>query len=551
MTKKKWQGVEKSPQKEGFPFAPLNPGAVLPNLADPEKIPYKIREEIQKMYEEGAKEDDPISQYNLGVLAERNNQHQEAIEWYKKAARNNFVPAWNNLAGCYRDGIGVSVNVESAIYWYKKAAEKGYPSSQYNLACIFDHYYGQHRKAFALYKKAADQGFALAAYNVGNYYETGLLGQQDISNAIRYYEIAARKGDNDALKKLRDLDPLHNSLKPRVFISFSVGRSSYWSNFITWYLRPIFFLFGIRYFDCRENISKTKHLDLESNCYSISLELSKSNFFLRFLDKNCLPKKQDYQINVDSWIWNPFLNDFSKNSIDYLNDFEIIKSYDFFPNNKTRIEVLLKEEVKDILQPDNNIVYPIFHTKSSPKIKLALHIVKAIKNRWSSNENFIKASKCLSIKEEKKICKYWELMAKWNIPLPDKEYRKYSNDIDTILSSASIKTQAQVIGLLVLDDRASQDILAKAVPALAFLDEKRDSDEARRILIAIAVASRFPQLKEFAIYHLLNRSRGLRGMGAQFRIRQAVDYWNNIAPAGRGLFEAFYEYLASFSGWNR
>ena len=42
---------------------------------------------------------------------------EEAVEWYRKAAEQGLVSAQKRLAKCYEDGIGVERNGTEALKW--------------------------------------------------------------------------------------------------------------------------------------------------------------------------------------------------------------------------------------------------------------------------------------------------------------------------------------------------------------------------------------------------------------------------------------------------
>ena len=62
---------------------------------------------------------------------------KKAAFWYKKAAKQGYVIAQNNLGYMYKEGKGVRVNTKKAYNWYHKAAQVGYASAQTNLAYLY------------------------------------------------------------------------------------------------------------------------------------------------------------------------------------------------------------------------------------------------------------------------------------------------------------------------------------------------------------------------------------------------------------------------------
>lgn len=58
----------------------------------------------------------------------------KAFYWTKLAAEQNYAPAFSQLAGFYRSGVGTEKNEEEALKWYKKGADAGDLASQQILA---------------------------------------------------------------------------------------------------------------------------------------------------------------------------------------------------------------------------------------------------------------------------------------------------------------------------------------------------------------------------------------------------------------------------------
>lgn len=181
----------------------------------------------------------------------------EAVEWYRKAAENGYDPAQYNLAVFLENGIGCAKDEEKALKWYKKAAEQGHAKAQYRLADKL--YYGkgcQQNKEEALnwYKKAAAKGNAdaeealkwhrkaakqgyeaakidigrrvwsksknndlgdiMAVAETGNEYAQYIVAEKlyygkdcdgDKIEALKWYTLAAKRGNKDAQKKLAAL----------------------------------------------------------------------------------------------------------------------------------------------------------------------------------------------------------------------------------------------------------------------------------------------------------------------------------------------------------
>ena len=56
------------------------------------------------------------------------------MEWYLKAAEQNYARAQLYIGMLYAYGNGVPRDVDKAIYWYRKAAANGNTSAQMVIA---------------------------------------------------------------------------------------------------------------------------------------------------------------------------------------------------------------------------------------------------------------------------------------------------------------------------------------------------------------------------------------------------------------------------------
>jgi TPR repeat protein len=69
--------------------------------------------------------------YSKGQGVEQD--YEQAVFWYRKAAEQDEVNAQNNLGCMYRDGRGVVQDDDNAILWFRKAAKQGHLKAQENL----------------------------------------------------------------------------------------------------------------------------------------------------------------------------------------------------------------------------------------------------------------------------------------------------------------------------------------------------------------------------------------------------------------------------------
>lgn len=69
--------------------------------------------------------------YEEGKEVQQN--YEQALYWYKKAAKKNNATAEFNLELIYDNGIGVSKDAKQAVFWYQLSANKHNILTQCNL----------------------------------------------------------------------------------------------------------------------------------------------------------------------------------------------------------------------------------------------------------------------------------------------------------------------------------------------------------------------------------------------------------------------------------
>lgn len=76
--------------------------------------------------------------YSICLLNEDSTHHAEAVIWLQKAVDKNHPKAFNTLGWCYREGAGVSKNLQKAFEWFKRSAEADYHTGANNLAWAYE-----------------------------------------------------------------------------------------------------------------------------------------------------------------------------------------------------------------------------------------------------------------------------------------------------------------------------------------------------------------------------------------------------------------------------
>ena len=148
---------------------------------------------------------DPSAQFEVASrLAEGKGTSQnfeEAFRWYNRAAAQGFAQAHYRLGTLFERGLGVAKDVGRARVWYQRAAEQGNVKAMHNLAVLSAGGMGEpdYTSAIGWFAKAAEHGLADSQFNLGVLLENGLGTSQDRISAYKWYALAAKGGDTDAI----------------------------------------------------------------------------------------------------------------------------------------------------------------------------------------------------------------------------------------------------------------------------------------------------------------------------------------------------------------
>jgi localization factor PodJL len=161
---------------------------------------------------------DPSAAFEVGArLAEGKGTDQnfkEAIVWYQKSAAQGFAQAQYRLGTLYERGLGVKADTARARMWYQRAAEQGNVKAMHNLAVLSAGRASgspDYMTAAQWFQSAADYGLADSQYNLAVLFENGLGVAQNNGEAYKWYALAARGGDGEAIRRR---DALKAQLEP-------------------------------------------------------------------------------------------------------------------------------------------------------------------------------------------------------------------------------------------------------------------------------------------------------------------------------------------------
>ena len=133
---------------------------------------------------------------------------EQAIGWYQRAADQGHAGALNNLGAMYAHGWGVAQDPEKAVTYYRQAAERGLATAQANLGFCFLHGDGVDQddaEAVVWLTSAALQGHVAATGQLGTLYRFGRGVPQNGVMAAKLHVAAAFSGDVTAIANLADI----------------------------------------------------------------------------------------------------------------------------------------------------------------------------------------------------------------------------------------------------------------------------------------------------------------------------------------------------------
>lgn len=143
-----------------------------------------------------------LANYNSGLKAYNNKDYAQALKEFKATGNkdSNY-----NLGVMYFKGQGVKPDHQQGLEYFKKAAEQGHANAQFILGTLYDKgddVLQDRAVAAKWYRKAADQGHAQAQFNLGLMYTNGEGVEKDRAQAVLWLNKAARQGHTGAGKLL-------------------------------------------------------------------------------------------------------------------------------------------------------------------------------------------------------------------------------------------------------------------------------------------------------------------------------------------------------------
>ena len=126
---------------------------------------------------------------------------KKAAKIYRRAVELGDVVAMRSLGHLYEKGLGVKLDKKKAEELYRAAADRGDAVAQNKIAWLL-HSEEKFEEAFRYYALAADQGYTHAEFNLGCSYRGGRGTEVDLGKARYWFERAAAKGYEKAIREL-------------------------------------------------------------------------------------------------------------------------------------------------------------------------------------------------------------------------------------------------------------------------------------------------------------------------------------------------------------
>lgn len=138
----------------------------------------------------------------------REGNEKNALKWIEDAAKEGLADAQFEMGSIMENGkFGMGKNEMEALKWYELAAKQNHIGASCKMGLFWFEGRGglriDYKKAFPYFYSAATNGLPIAQKLVGDCYRTGeCVGETNMTEAVRFYNLAAAQGDAGALFEL-------------------------------------------------------------------------------------------------------------------------------------------------------------------------------------------------------------------------------------------------------------------------------------------------------------------------------------------------------------
>jgi TPR repeat protein len=153
----------------------------------------KNRRTANKLFTKAAEQEHALAQHALGLACLDESDDDEAVRWFRLAAKQELPEAMTDLARCYLDGRGVAAHRGHAASWFRKAERLGHVPAITGLGhCHFEA--EELDLAVRCYRRAAEQEDGEGRFRLGECYLAGDGVRKNRSRAMHWFELAEEQG---------------------------------------------------------------------------------------------------------------------------------------------------------------------------------------------------------------------------------------------------------------------------------------------------------------------------------------------------------------------
>jgi hypothetical protein len=127
---------------------------------------------------------------------------EESFALTSKAAKGGLRDAVLSMGWHYLGGVGVERNLEKAKKWYRKSARHGEPKAMFSLGriALIEQDFND---SLAWFNRAISAGHMRSLYYIGSQHWHGRGVPQDKKEAMKFFQLAAKKKVKEALRVLK------------------------------------------------------------------------------------------------------------------------------------------------------------------------------------------------------------------------------------------------------------------------------------------------------------------------------------------------------------
>lgn len=127
----------------------------------------------------------------------------DAMKWYENVSLN-FDPKYHYMIGLKAEKEDL---LEKATKHFSLAAEKDFTPAQIKLSSYLEksNKVNDKKRARMIYKRLSEKKYPNSALKLGWMFENSIGGKKDISNALKFYKIAASREENEAYLYLANI----------------------------------------------------------------------------------------------------------------------------------------------------------------------------------------------------------------------------------------------------------------------------------------------------------------------------------------------------------